>query len=88
MQRVLPTSHKLPLSVVRLSQTRCLTEVATGAHVAELVVDTQMGMTVVPAAISADTQALETILHPIPTGMITLGLEKHESSWFLESSRS
>ncbi|KAL8730821.1 MAG: hypothetical protein Q9181_004525 [Wetmoreana brouardii] len=62
------------------SATRCRTEEATvapvGVEQAEVI---RMGTTAVPAATLADIQDLETILHPIPTGMTALGLE-HESS--------
>lgn len=45
---------------------------------------TRMGTTTVSAATLADTQDLETILHPTPTGMTTLGLE-HEVDRSLHS---
>lgn len=44
-----------------------------------------MGTTTAPAATLADTQDLETTLHPTPMGMATLGLE-HEVLGFSFSS--
>lgn len=46
---------------------------------------TRMGTTTAPAGTLADTQDLETTLHPTPMGMATLGLE-HEVHGFLYSS--
>lgn len=56
--------------------TRCRTEVATAvAVVVEEVEDTQMGTMTIQATFLVELQEVETILQPIPVGMIIQGLE-------------
>lgn len=56
--------------------TRCRTEVVMAvAVVVEEVVDTQMGMMTIRATMPVESQEVETILQPIPTGMLIQGLD-------------
>ena len=45
------------------------------AVVVEEVVDTQMGMMTIRATMPVESQEVETILQPIPTGMLIQGLD-------------